>query len=149
MIQFQSNLPAVINTINLKLTSLDVDKMTRLQATSLLAMMRVRIHINGNDSNGTPIGAYTPAYVKYTRIKAGRGTDNKVILSLTRAMEQSMELYPIQNGTGIGFSTKENWQKAKWCEETYGKKIYAPTAEERNVCIAIAQKYIKDHISNV
>lgn len=148
MIQFQSNLPAILNTVNLKLTSLDIDRMTREQATTLRALMRIRIHEEGKDSNGTPIGTYTPAYIKYTRAKAGRGTDNKVILSLTRAMEQSMELYPITNGTGIGFSTQENWQKAKWCEETYQKKIYAPTAEERDVCKAVAQDYIKNHIGN-
>lgn len=139
----KTNMAAVLKTVNDKLTAIDIDRMTRLQATSLLATMRVRIHMDGIASDGNPIGIYTPAYVKYVRQKAGRGTDNTVILSLTRSMENSMELYPIQNGTGIGFSTQENRQKAQWCEETYGKDIYAPTAEETIMCQQIAQDYIK------
>lgn len=135
-------MPVVLETINKKLSSIDIDRLTRLQATSLLATMRVRIHQDGLDSDGTQIGIYTPAYIKHTRAKAGRGTDNKVILSLTRSMENSMELYPIDNGTGIGFSTQENWQKAQWCEETYKKKIYAPTASETAMVMAIGEDYI-------
>lgn len=137
-----TNMAAAINVISDKLKAIDIDRMTRLQATSLLATMRVRIHQDGIASDGSQIGEYTPAYIKYTRMKAGRGTDNKVILSLTRSMENSLELYPIPNGTGIGFSTQENWQKAQWCTETYGKEIYAPTDSEAAMVTAIGEDYI-------
>lgn len=141
--KFSSNMASVINTISTQLSALDVDKMTRIQASTLLATMRVRVHQDGIASDGNPIGTYTPAYVKYVRQKHGRGADNKVILSLTRSMENSMELYPIPNGTGIGFSTAENFQKARWCEENYGKAIYAPTASETAMVLAIGEDYIK------
>lgn len=144
-IVFKSNMVAVVNQIDAKMSAIDIDRMTRLQATSLLGVMRVRIHQDGLDSQGTPIGIYTPSYIKYARAKAKRGTDPKVVLSLTRSMENSMELYPITNGTGIGFSTKENWQKAKWCEETYGKKIFAPTTQEREMVVAIGKDFIQKH----
>lgn len=139
---YSTNLPTVLATVNLKLTEMQRDKMTRLQAVTLMAAMRDRIHVQGKDSNGTPIGTYTPAYIKYTRVKAKRGVDNKVILSLTRALEDSYEVYPIENGYGIGFNTMESMQKARWCEDTYKKPIFAPTPEEEALVKQIADDFI-------
>lgn len=144
---YSTNLPRVIKTVNLKLTALQVDQMTRLQASTLMAVMRDRIHVQGLDSAGMPIGTYTPAYVKY-RAEHKRGTDTKVILSLTRSMEDSYELYPIDNGTAIGFNTKENMQKARLCEDIYHKSIFAPTAEERAMVEQIASDYIAKHVKS-
>lgn len=143
--KLETNFASVINTIAGNLSAIDIQRMTALQASSLLATMRVRIHMDGIASDGNPIGIYSPAYMK-TRKAAGRGNDTKVILSLTRSMENSEELYPLNNGTGIGFSTSENWQKAQWCEETYGKKIFAPTATEEAMVVAIGEDYIKTHL---
>ena len=145
---YSSNLPTVLKTVNLKLTDLQNEKLTRLQATSLLAVMRDRIHVQGKDSSGGQIGTYTPAYIRYTRKQKGRGTDNKVILSLTRTMENSYELYAIKNGTAIGFTTMESMQKARWCEDTYKKAIFAPTAEERAMVKAIADDFIAKHVKS-
>ncbi len=138
---YSTNLPTVLNTLGLTLTDLQKDKMTRLQAVSLMAVLRDRIHVQGRDSSGAQIGTYTPAYIR-TRIKAKRGSSSKVILSLTRAMEDSYEVYPITNGYGIGFNTMENMQKARWCEDTYKKPIFAPTVEERALVKQIADDFI-------
>ncbi|MEE1096582.1 MAG: hypothetical protein UH084_08460 [Paludibacteraceae bacterium] len=147
MITIQSNLEEVLTTVHQKLSAVDVDKMTRLQATSLMAAMRQRIHVDGKASDGGPIGAYSPAYVKYTRPKHGRLEGSKVVLSLTRTMENAMILYPIPNGTGIGYSTSEQLQKARWCEETYKKKIFSPTAGERDMVNKIGENYINEHFN--
>lgn len=144
---YSTNLPTVLATVNLKLTGMQRDKMTRLQVVTLMAAMRDRIHAQGKDSNGTPIGTYTPAYIR-ARIKAKRGTDNKVILSLTRALEDSYEVYPIENGYGIGFNTMESMQKARWCEDTYKKPIFAPTAEERALVKQIADDFIAKYCAS-
>lgn len=144
MIQMQSNMSDVVTQLDLSIiNAIDIDQMTRLQASSLMAHMRRRIHIDGIATDGSNIGSYSPNYLKYTRPKYGRKEGSKVVLSLTRNMEQSMVLFPIENGTGIGYATEENLQKAVWCEETYGKPIFAPTEEERQMCIEIAQEYIK------
>ena len=143
--ELSSNLPTVIATVSKKLKAVDVRKMTAIQASSLMAAMRVRIFMDGRAKDGNQIGTYTPAYMK-VRKAHGRGSDTKVILSLTRSMENSMELYPLTNGTGIGFSTAENVQKANWCERTYGKQIFAPMAEERAMVESIAQEYIHKYI---
>lgn len=146
---FSSNLPTVLSTVNMKLTALQGDEMTRLQALSLTAVMKNRIFIEGKDSNGTQIGTYTPAYVKYTRKKAGRGTDNKVIISLTRQLENGMSPRALETGEvgyGIYLRSTEDMQKARWCEETYQKPIFAPTAEERSLVVQIGQDYIAKHV---
>ena len=139
---YSTNLPEVLNTVHLKLSKLHSDELTRTQATSLMAVMKDRIHIQGKDSNGTQIGTYTPAYIKYARAKAKRGVDNKVIISLTRQLENGWSPEPIENGYAICLRSKEDMQKAQWCEETYKKKIFAPTAEEKAMVIQIAQDYI-------
>lgn len=139
-----SNAIPVLNSVSLKLSALDIKRMTTIQASTLMAVMRDRIHVRGEDSNGSQIGVYTPKYIKYARKKAGRGTDNKVILSLTRQMENGYILVelPDGSGTGIGFSTHEDFQKAVWCEETYKKDIFAPTSEEKAMVMKIAEEYI-------
>lgn len=139
---YSTNLPTVLKMVSLTLTEMQRDKLTRLQAVSLMAVMRDRIHVQGKDSNGVQIGTYTPAYIR-ARIRAKRGTDSKVILSLTRAMEDSYEIYPIENGYGIGFNTMESMQKARWCEDAYKKPIFAPTAEEKALVKQIADDFIK------
>lgn len=147
MIEITSNITEICDNVIKKLSSVDVSKMTRLQASTLMARMRNRIHVDGLDADGKPIGTYSKPYLKYTRPKYGRTEDTKVVLSLTRTMENSMVLYPIENGTGIGYATAEQLQKSKWCEETYKKKIFAPTTEERDMCIQIGKNYIKEHIN--
>ena len=142
---YSTNLPEIINTNHLRLLNIQRDEMTRLQAFSLLAVMKDRIHVQGKDSNGTPIGTYTPAYIKYVRQKEGRGVDNKVILSLTRQLESGYQIEQIPNGYAITLRTSEDMQKARWCEETYRKPIFAPTAEERAMVIQIANDYIAKH----
>lgn len=146
--RYSTNLPEVINTVNLRLNKLQIDEMTRLQAYSLMAVMKDRIHVQGKDSNGTQIGTYTPAYIKYVRASAKhkRGFDNKVILSLTRQMESGYEPLQIENGWAIRFRTNEDMRKARWCEETYKKPIFTPTAEERAMVMQIADDYIAKHL---
>ena len=141
-----TNALTVINTIKSKLSALDTKRMTIIQASTLMAVMRDRIHVNGLDSNNTPIGVYTPKYIKHSRIKAGRGADNKVILSLTRQMENGYMIVELANGTGIGCATHEDFQKVQWCEETYKKKIFAPTTEERTLVNQIAQDFIAKNL---
>lgn len=149
MIQINTNMVEVASKLQGKLSAIDVDKMTRLQAATLMAQMRNRIHVEGLASDGMPIGSYSKGYLKYTRPKYGRMEGAKVVLSLTRTMENSMILFPIANGTAIGYSTAEQLQKARWQEKrpAYGsREIFSPTEEERNLVIEIGKNYIKKHL---
>lgn len=52
-----------------------------------------------------------------------RDADPKVILSLTRQMENDLSVIETSTGYGIGYLNDFNYQKAIWCEETYKKPI--------------------------
>lgn len=147
MITMDSNGEVILKSVATKLTDLDIDKMTRMQAISLMAAMKRRIHIDGLDSSGKPIGIYSPGYLKYTRPKHNRKEGSKVVLSLTRSMESAMNIYPIKGGTGIGYTTAEQLQKSKWNEKTYKKRIFAPTEGEVNLAKEIANNFIAEHFN--
>lgn len=152
MIRIETNMDVVINKVCISLDEISIDEMTRLQATSLLAEMRKRIHVRGIASDGKPIGTYTPKYLKYVRPKYKRSTDSKVILSLTRSMENGMILFPITNGTAIGYATPELFQRAKWQEKrtAYGSRaIFSPTQQEVKLVNEIGNNYIAEHIQSV
>ena len=144
--RIDNNMVDVLKTVEFRLSSLQVQEMTRIQASTLMAKIRHRVHQEGVDSKGNPIGTYSLGYARYTRPKYGRGTNRKVVASLTRSMENSMVLYPLPNGTGIGYATAENRQKAKLVEQTYKKKIFSPTDGERALVNEIAQNYIAENL---
>ncbi len=152
MLRIETNMDVVVNKVDLLMSSIDIDKMTRLQATTLLAEMRNRIHVQGRASDGAPIGSYSAKYLKYVRPKHGRTEGSKVVLSLTRSMENGMILFPIPNGTAIGYATPELFQRAKWQEKrpAYGARaIFSPTDAERALIEEIGQNYIKEHFAQI
>ena len=71
------------------------------------------------------------------RPKYNRDSDTKIILSLTRQMENDLTVVATGTGYGIGYINPLNLQKAKWCEETYKKKILSKLTKEE---IALAKK---------
>lgn len=152
MLRIESNMDTVVNKVSLSLSTLNIDEMTRLQATTLLAQMRKRIHVRGIASDGRQIGTYSPSYLKYVRPKHNRSTDSKVILSLTRSMENGMILFPIPNGTAIGYATPELLQRARWQEKrpAYGARaIFSPTQEELELVNEIGNNYIAEHMKQI
>jgi hypothetical protein len=78
-----------------------------------------------------------------------RTTDSKVILSLTRQMENDMSVVPSGNGYGIGYLNPDNFKKAGYCEATYGKKILTKlTKEEKDLAIKTAQGFIAAYLKS-
>lgn len=149
MIEFSTNLAEVSTAMLKKLGSIDIDKLTRIQATSLMAAIRKRVHTDGIATDGRPIGKYSKSYLKYTRPKYGRTEGSKVVLSLTRTMENGMVLFPIERGTAIGYSTPELLQRALWQENrpSYGSRaIFQPTEQEKEMCVQIARDYIANNL---
>lgn len=176
MITITSNLQEVITQIKADIQGIDTDAMTREMATTVMGMMRERVHEGGKAADGSQIGRYSKGYLtqrsgafknasesvvkkgktsrkdygKYTkgeskggsRIKYNRGTDPKVILSLTRQMESDMAIVPIEDGWGIGYNNSENYNKAVWNEKRYKKPVFAISDEEMKAIDEIADKYI-------
>lgn len=77
------------------------------------------------------VGVYTKGKNKGAqRPQYNRTSDTKVVLSLTRQMENDYAAILGNISWGIGFNNPINFDKAGWNEETYKKKIYALTNNE-------------------
>ncbi len=122
MISIKSNISTVVD-INISMLHelKNPDKMLRTAATTVLGLMKDRIHKDGLNSQGQKIGTYSPGYMKVrtsdfgnaAKTKSGklkdagvfsrgkkigkerprynRDADTTVILSLTRFMEKDMK----------------------------------------------------------
>lgn len=65
------------------------------------------------------------------RPKYNRSSDTKVIISLTRQLENDWSvLEGPNNGYAVGFLNELNFKKARWVEDTYNKVIFYPSATE-------------------
>lgn len=146
MIDVNVKIGSKLSNLGHTLSAIDANKLATLQASTLMAVMRTRIHVDGLASDGQPIGVYSPSYLK-RRAKAGRGTDPKVILSFTRTMENSWSLIPLEKGSvGIGFQNPAQAKKAGWLEEMYERDIFKPTSEEKKLLDNIREGFIKEII---
>lgn len=174
-IDIVSNADEVIQLISARLEDINIKELTALQASTIMAEMRKRIHVEGKDSNDAQIGTYTPAYMKVRtglykdakpakkgvksagkatkgankggeRVKYQRGSDTKVILSLTRQMESDMVIVPFENGCGIGYNNQTNFKKSQYNEKTYRKNIFNLTKKEREFIFEIGQGYIDEKL---
>lgn len=178
MIQYQSNINLVINGLKGKLATLqeNPDPMLRTAAFALLPEIKKRVHVDGEDSSGAPIGTYSPGYMQLrtgnysnsgrkakgknkgdlkdsgsftrgdkkglARPKYNRTGDTKVVLSLTRQMENDLSILPVNAGYGIGYNNPDNFKKSQYNEKTYKKRIWAPTIEEKELVIRVAEDYV-------
>ena len=173
-----SNFDQVIKLVAERIESIDIKKMTSLQASTAMASVRKRVHVDGKDSNNNDIGKYSAGYLKVRsgvysdskplkkgskavksagsfskgkskgsqRPKYQRGTDPKVILSLTRQMESDMILIPLENGCGIGYSNVDNFKKSQYNEKTYRKKIFSLTKNEISTIYEVGQEFINNEL---
>ncbi len=79
------------------------------------------------------------------RKKYNRTSDTKVIMSLTRQMENDMTAIPTPTGYGIGYLNPFNAQKARWGESTYKKTIWDLTKEEKDLVFRLTDQYLKNN----
>lgn len=123
---------SAITRITVKLKGLeDPDPLLREIATSMLAIVKERIHEKGLNSAGSQIGTYSDSYLAY-RSSVGKSTGSNVILSLTGQMENDFKIVA-QSKTryGLGFSNQFNADKADWLEN--GRKAGTVKEHTRNV----------------
>jgi hypothetical protein len=123
---------SALTRITVKLKGLeDPDPLLREIATSMLAIVKERIHEKGLNSAGGQIGTYSDSYLEY-RAKVGKSTGSNVILALTGQMENDFKIVA-QSKTryALGFSNKFNAEKADWLEN--GRKAGTVKEHTRNV----------------
>lgn len=160
MIEIKSNVQEVSRRLYRRLLNIstpeNLDKLSREIGFTLAAHMRERIHEQGRDSSGSEIGTYTPAYLRLRQKKYNRTSDPKVILSLTRQMENDFttgaanpEPTKTSLGYGVGFKNNDNFKKSQWNEERYKKPIYKTTQEEKTLVRTVAEDFINRQIQNI
>lgn len=121
------------------------------------AYMRVRTGIY-NDykvrKTGKDIGLVTSSGVftkgknkGKARPRYNRSIDRKVILSLTRQMENDLSIQELPSGWGVGYNNPFNYEKATWLQDdTYDKPIWLQSADEETAVKNRILKYIDDAI---
>lgn len=101
-----------------------------------------------NKGKAKDAGQFTKGGKQNTpRPKYHRSADTKVILSLTRQMENDMSVVATGNGYGIGYKNPFNHNKAIWNEKRYNKKILTTlTQEELELVDRVAEEYVSENI---
>lgn len=136
-----TNLPVVISEIKSNFEKLFTKEyLLRPLAIEVIPLMKERIHINGEATDGSQIGSYSNGYMA-ARKKAGRGESRKVIVALTSELERDWSVIATEKGYGIGFNNVFNAEKAGWVEESQGKIIFNLSADEK--------KYISERIDEL
>lgn len=140
-VTIKSNISSVVGRIKAKFDKLnDKEYLLRPVCSGLIDLMTKRIHTDGQASDGGQIGIYSKGYLAVREKKYKRGGDPKVIISLTRQLENDWSAIATERGYGIGFLKLLNYNKSQWVQETYNKKIFKMTVAEHQYAI----DYIND-----
>lgn len=92
---------------------------------------------NTKKSSGTFTSRAAIEKVGTQRPRHHRGTDPKVIISLTRQLENDYAVVPDESGKGYGisFHNQFNYDKSQFVTETYKKPIFDMTAAEEKIVL--------------
>lgn len=144
--KIKTNIGQVSQAIASKLKALkDKEYLLRPVSLGLIDKMTKRIHEDGKASDGGEIGTYSKDYLKRRQKKPyNRKPDSKIIVSLTRQLENDWSVIATEKGYGIGFKNPFNLQKARWVEQGKQRDIFSLTEEEQQY----ATEYINDLISD-
>jgi hypothetical protein len=148
-IKVNTNIAEVSGRIRAKLEKVkDKETLLRPLCFDLVEIMTKRIHTRGENSSGSQIGTYSNPYLKYRERGdpknnvPKRGSDSKIVVSLTRELENDWSVIATPNGYGIGFKNVFNLQKARWVEVMKGV-IFSLTSQENKY----ASDFINHHVN--
>lgn len=142
MATIKTNIGEVNERIEGKLKKLgDKEYIPRILSFDLIDLMAKRIHVDGLAADESQIGTYNSQYLKLRQSKNSRSSDRKIIVSLTRQLENDWSVIATNSGYGIGFLNPLNFQKARWVEENKGKKIFNLSPTE--------QQYVNDTVTQL
>lgn len=140
-----SNIGEVTASIRAKLAKLsDKEYMPRVLSFDLIDLMTKRIHIEGKGSNEAQIGTYNKDYLSLRQRKYSRSKDSKIIVSLTRQLENDWSVIATDKGYGIGFLNPFNFQKARWVESNKAVKIFSLSQTELKYVTDTVQRLTTD-----
>ena len=136
-VKVNTNLKQVNDVIQARIKAIaNPETVLRPLCFDLIDLMTKRIHIDGLASDGQPIGTYSNGYLKLRQTRYNRSADKKVIVSLTRQLENNWSVIATPKGFGIGFLNPFNYQKARWVEQIKQREIFSLTDLESNYAIS-------------
>lgn len=148
MASIRTNIGEVTERIKARLAKLgDKEYIPRTLSFDLIDLMTKRIHIDGGAADGSQIGSYNSQYLRLRQKKFSRSSDNKIIVSLTRQLENDWSVIATDRGYGIGFLNPFNFQKARWVEENKGKKIFSLSSSEQQYVNDTVTQLVKDALA--
>ena len=153
MLTIKTNIQVVGSKLLKKLAILrDPKPLLRPVALDVLSLMTERIHEKGNAADDSPIGSYNSNYLKLRQKKPfNRTDDKKIIVSLTRRLENDWGVIATERGWAIGFLNKQKGtkdhivssDKMKFVEEKKNKKIASLSKSEKEYAINKIRKLVK------
>lgn len=148
MASITTNIGEVTERIKAKLAKLgDKEYIPRTLSFDLIDLMTKRIHIDGVAADGSQIGTYNKSYLSLRQRKYSRTSDNKIIVSLTRQLENDWSVIATEDGYGIGFLNTLNFQKARWVEANKDKVIFSLSGPEQQYVNDTVSKLVKDALA--
>lgn len=149
MITVKTNISVVGTRLLRKLDILRNPKpLLRLVALDVVVLMTTRIHEEGKAADDSKIGEYNNNYLRLRQKKNKRSADKKIIVSLTRQLENDWSVIPTKKGWGIGFKNSLNAQKLQWVEEQKKKKIGALSKSEKEYAINKIKKLVSEELNS-
>lgn len=98
-----------------------------------------------NKGKKKPTGVFTKGDSKgLPRPNYKRSGETKVIISLTRQLENDWSVIATDKGYGVGFLNPHNLDKARWTEATYKKKIFSLSPSEESKISERVQQLVSD-----
>lgn len=144
----RTNIKIVSKRIVEKLTILkDREYLLRPVAFDMIDLMTKRIHVDGKDASEKQIGTYNNEYLRLRQSKYNRTADKKIIVSLTRQLENNWSVIATDKGYGVGFLNPFNLQKARWVEENKGVKIFSLSESEQQYAIERINELVRDALN--
>lgn len=102
-----------------------------------------------NKGKNKPTGKFTRGKNKgLTRPSYNRSNDTKVIVSLTRKLEQDWAVIATPNGYGIGFLNPLSLQKLRWVEGIKDKTIGNLSKSEQQYAVDRINELIADALNS-
>jgi len=149
MITVKSNIKIVTGRIKQQIEQLkNKEYLLRPVAIEVIPMMTERIHQKGEASDGGQIGTYSSGYLKLRQNKYKRDASTKVIVSLTRKLEQDWAVIATQNGYGIGFLNPLSLQKLRWVEAIKDKTIANLSKSEQQYAVDRINELVADALNS-
>jgi hypothetical protein len=146
------------NWTNSLLNEMTAENLFRDTSFNVMALMKRRIHTEGAASDGSAIGTYKKSYIP-TRQRFKQRELSKVILSLTRKLQNSWIVFGTDTGYAIGFQDEgissfigdsgsvTSLDKVMFAEAHFGKKILELTEQETRYATEQIQKRIEQIIA--